>query len=123
MILNGIKYLFYSIYKITSINYGKDGGRDAALIIVSALFSLNAFTVVGLVGKSIFNKQDISLMTMSLIFLISLLSSFMLFFYRKKYKSIIRYFEEKKKKRIMGTLKILAYISISLGLFIMVVLM
>lgn len=122
MILNGIKYLFYGIYKITSINYGKEGGAYASFVIVSILLSINAVTIIGSFNKLFFYNPNISLITLSLIFAISLLFNYMFIIYKLRYKSIVSYFEERKKKRIIGTVKILAYVFVSFGLFAMVIL-
>jgi len=122
MILNGIKYLFYSIYKITSINYGKEGGAYASFIIVSILLSINTVTFIGFFSKLLFNNPNISLITLSLIFAVLLSANYMLIIYKLRYKSIISYFEGRKKKRIIGVVKILAYVFVSFGLFAMVIL-
>lgn len=122
MILNGIKYLFYCMYKITSINYGKEGGAYASFIIVSILLSINIVSLIGFTSKLFFDKHSISLITLMLIFAISLLFNYMSIIYKLRYKDVILYFEERKKSRLIGVLKILAYVFISFGLLAMVIL-
>ena len=91
MILNGIKYLFYCMYKITSINYGKEGGAYASFIIVSILLSINIVSLIGFTSKLFFDKHSISLITLMLIFAISLLFNYMSIIYKLRYKDVILY--------------------------------
>ncbi len=123
MILNGIKYLFYSTYKIALINYGKEGGAIASYIIVSILLSVNVVAIVGFLNKLIFSNPDISFIIFLSIFIISLFINYLLIMNKSKYKNIISSFEEEKKKIRFGTLKILTYIFISFVLFATIVLM
>jgi hypothetical protein len=122
MILNGIKYLFYSIYKITSINYGKEGGAYASYIVVSILLSINFVSLIGFICKLCFDKYNISLITLMLVFVISLFFNYMSIIYKLKYKDVISYFEERKESRVLGVLKVLAYVFISFGFLALVIL-
>jgi len=110
------------MYKITSINYGKEGGAYASFIIVSILLSINIVSLIGFTSKLFFDKHSISLITLMLIFAISLLFNYMSIIYKLRYKDVILYFEERKKSRLIGVLKILAYVFISFGLLAMVIL-
>jgi hypothetical protein len=102
MILKALKYLFYFFYKITSINYGKEGGVYAAFIIISIFFSINALTLVGLFKKLILRNYNISLLELGIIFFLMLGMSFLIFIFKSRYKELISDFEtdlQKSKKR------------------------
>lgn len=121
MLLKGIKYLFFSIYKITSINYGKEGGAYASFVIVSILVSINAITIFGLFNKLILESPHINLLLLCLTFLILLICNYFFLIHRSKYKKIISSFEMMQIKKIEGAIKVLTYVLISFGLLVMVI--
>ena len=121
MLLNGIKYLFFSIYKITSVNYGKEGGAYASFVIVSILASINTITLLGLFNKLIFESPHISLLLLWLTFLALLICNYFFLIHRSKYKKIISSFEMRQTKNISATIKVLTYVIISFVLLVMVI--
>jgi hypothetical protein len=121
MILRGIKYLFYSIYKITSINYGKEGGAYASFIIVSILLSINAITLFGIFNKLILKNPNISLVILCFLFVIMLIINYFILIRCLRYKNIISYYEGSQINKVAGVVRVLMYVFISLGLLIMVI--
>jgi hypothetical protein len=121
MLLRGIKYLFYSIYKITSINYGKEGGAYASFIIVSILLSINALALFGIFNKLILENPNISLVLICLIFVIMLIINYFILIRCLRYKNIISYYEGSRINKVAGVVRVLMYVFISLGLLVMVI--
>lgn len=121
MLLKGIKYLFFSIYKITSINYGKEGGAYASFVIVSILLSINAITFVGFFNKLILENSKISLLFLGFIFAVLLITNYFFLIHKLKYKSIISYFQTNQRKGIARILSILTYVFVSFLLFVMMI--
>lgn len=121
MLLRGIKYLFYSIYKITSINYGKEGGADASFIIVSILLSLNVITLFGLFNKLILKDPNFSLVLLVFIFAIILIINYFVLVRNLRFKIIVSYFEKSPKNKVAGVVGVLLYVFISLGLLVIVI--
>lgn len=121
MILKGIKYLLFSIYKIASINYGKEGGAYASFVIVTILMTINAIAIFGFFNKIFFANLNISLIQLSLMFSVLLIVNYFLLIHNGKYKSIISNYT-KKKNRVAGALGILLYVVVSFTLLVMVIL-
>jgi hypothetical protein len=121
MLLRGIKYLFYSIYEITSINYGKEGGAYASFIIVSILLSINALALFGIFNKLILENPNISLVLICLIFVIMLIINYFILIRCLRYKNIISYYEGSRINKVAGVVRVLMYVFISLGLLVMVI--
>lgn len=121
MLLRGIKYLFYSIYKITSINYGKEGGAYASFIIVSILLSINAITLFGIFTKLVLKNPNISLVLLCSFFVIMLIINYFILIRYLRYKNIISYYEGSQINKVAGVVRVLMYVFISLGLLVMVI--
>ena len=121
MLLRGIRYLFYCIYKITSINYGKEGGAIASFIIVSILLSINAITLFGVFNKLILKNPYISLVLLCLFFVIILIINYFVLVRNLGYKNIISYYEESQINKMTGMVSVLMYVLISLGLLVIVI--
>lgn len=122
MLLKGIKYLFFSIYKIASINYGKEGGAYASFVIVSILESINVITLFELFNKLILESPHINLQLIFLTFLVMLIFNYFFLIHTSKYKKIISSYEMIQIKKIEGAIKVLTYVLFSFGLLVMVIL-
>jgi hypothetical protein len=116
--LNGIRCLFYSIYKIAKYNYGEEGGANASFIILSFLFSINLISILGLFLKLFFDIYTISLISWMFIWIIALIINYIIFIYKMRYKEVVLYFEERKKKSLIRGVSTLLYICGTFGLFI-----
>jgi hypothetical protein len=119
MIIRGIKYIFYSIYKITSINYGKEGGAYASFVIVSMLLSINAITIIGIFNKLILRRSNISMVLLGFLFFLILIIDYFILIRNLRYKKII--FEESQINKVNEVIRVLMYVIISLGLLIIVI--
>jgi hypothetical protein len=121
MILKALKYLFYFFYKITSINYGQEGGAYAAWIIISMFFSINALTLVGLFKKLMLRNSNISLLEMGIIFFLTLVMSFLIFIYTSRYKEFISDSEKFAQKDKSWPIMVEFYIIISFVTLVLVI--
>jgi|ERR1035437_6125180 hypothetical protein len=113
MILKAHKYLFYFFYKMTSVNYGREGGAHAAYIIISIFFSMNALTLIGLCKKLILKNFNISLLELSVIFVLMLVMSFLIFIYKSRYKKIVSDFNTYPQKDRKWSIMVVFYIIIT----------
>ena len=121
MIKRKIEYLFYILWRVSSINYGKEAGIYAALIQISMLFLINVISLIGLIRKLCFSIDKISLLFLIAVFIIMLVINYFYFIYDAKYLRITTNSEFIKSKRISRFAFVLIYAFLSFFLLVIAI--
>jgi hypothetical protein len=116
-----IEYLFYILWRVSSINYGKDAGIYAAWIQVSILFSINVISLIGLIRKLCFSLDKASLLFLITVFIIMMVINYFYFVYDARYFRITTNSEFIKSKRISRFTFVLIYTFLSILLLVMAI--
>ena len=119
---NNINLLFYSLWKPASINYGKDGGATAATAIISILSSVFLISIIGIINKTIFDINTMSIYVFLIIYIFSLVICYSIFYFDKKYTKIIDHYDSNQPTVINRTVTILTCLILCFGSFIFTVL-
>jgi hypothetical protein len=117
-----LRYSFYRFYQLVSSGGNADVAEYFAIILMSVLIGLNAFTLFSIVyfitGLSIDISQAPKLIS-ALLFLGLLIFFYISFIRRNRHIEIIKEYEhETSNMKIMGTVFTICYILISIGLLI-----
>jgi len=116
------EYLYYKLWKLSSVNYGNEGGSQAAWVQISILISMNVVSLLGLLGKLVFRIHTLSLILMFSIFSITLTINYIYLFHNSKYKNIRAKFEANKSQNMSQIVFVISYILLTIGVFVMSVL-
>jgi hypothetical protein len=119
MIIRSIELLFFQVYKITSINFGKGGGAYSAYVVIGTLITINIIALVELVHKIIAKNFYLGPSLDIGIFLAVNVINYFLLIYKSKYIEIVNNSSQYRIKSKILLLRTLVYILITFLLLIL----